>query len=428
MRFPALILIPVLSTAAAAGEEPPSPRPPGPPGLEESRADYLLSGADQEVFVPIRNQYIRPLVSRKLGDWDARFFLSETAVADDNVFLSDRDREFDFVSVATFGTRLTREGASASSEVTAAVTREDYLRNPALGNLSGYSRAGFQWGMRQGFVRVIDEFTRREDAVQFKGSTLGPSPATVGGGDRVSQVSNEAHLTLGFNDDKLAAEIQYGNTYRSFGGPAGALDGMEHRGIALARWRATPKLEVNAMGEVRGLRYLDRIQNDADARAAFAGFRWAASPKTTAYGRAGYLGQSVSSSGKVKDATAFHGPAGSAGIEWEASARVRTDLQYSRDIYPLLGSNFQDTQLLGASVHWEASPRWSVLLKADFQDSRASYTGEMDRGVTALLRVGFRPSDAVEIAFTWDFRARRSGAGDSDFDNNRLGLQITWGF
>ncbi len=132
--------------------------------------------------------------------------------------------------------------------------------------------------------------------------------------------------------------------------------------------------------------------------------------------------------GVVRDASEFRGFVGAAGIEWEASPKVRADLQYSRDIYPLLGNNFQDAHLVGGTVHWEVNPRWSVLFRAGWQQSHASLTGDRDHQVTSLFRVGWRPSDRVELAFSWDFRARRAGARSGDFDNNRLGLQFTWSF
>jgi hypothetical protein len=396
--------------------------------MEDARSDYLKSTAGEEIYIPIRNQFLHPGVSRRLGDWDARFFGSEMLVADDNIFLTDEDRVSDLIAVTTLGAHLAREGAAAAAEITGAVTVENYLRNPSQDAVEGYGRLGAQWGMRKGFLRVLDEAVRRQDAIQFATPGAGGSSLPVLGADRTSQFSNEAQLALGFHDDVTAAEVRYGNSYWNYGQGVDALDAVQHAGMLILRWRYSPKLEWNATGEYRDLRYLERVQNDYTARAGYLGFRWALSPKTVAWVKAGYMGQDVRPTGTIGDDEAFHGPVGALGTEWEASAKLKVDAQYSRDIYPTLGSNFQDTHLLGSTVHWQASPLWSILARGTLQQSRASFTDERARYYTLLFRIGYRPSDRVEIALQYDYRARRSPLAAGGYDDNRLGLQISFGF
>ena len=409
-------------SAPAKEAPPPKPVPEEPPSLDASLQDFYASGTTGTITVPIRNLVVPRGRSRKFGEWDGRFFWVETVTWESNVFQTQKDTEDDLILLSTLGGAFARQGSDFAADVAAAGTWEAYQDHPSENIVDGWARAGFQYGMRRGFLRVSDMVTHKYDTAQFG---TGTSAGYVFlGGEKVVQTTNQFKASAGYNWEKTGVEGSYANTYANYGRQLDELDGMMHTGTLVGKYRATPKTELNVQAEIRDFHFRERINNDFTTYSGYVGAKWTPTPKTELSGRAGWTHMNSHHTGTVTDDSEYSGFTGNLAARWAATAKVKVQADTSYDVHQAAGSNYQETYRFGAGATWAISPLWEASLRGEYQRTNPSTAGLLVTYET-VARVGYRWKEWLEVALQYEFLARGSADPDGDYVDHRVSMQFS---
>lgn len=425
---------PASNPDASAPEDRTAKEPaPGPTAMDRAMRDYLDRGTDpalgaaasfnaEEIAIPIRDQVIpaAPGQGHEYGLWTGRWLASETLTWDSNIYLTEDDEEEDLISITTLGARFTRAGSAFAADATAALSYEAYQDHTDESYLGGYARAGVTYRFGSAFATLTARFTRRQDAIQYSAVEGGATVAA--GGDRVTQLVNDATLAVGLDFVKWGAEARYQNTWWDYGWQLNALDAMQHQITGLVRYEWSPKLELNVQAEARWLNYDRSDSPDYDTQAGYAGIIWRPTEKLRIDARAGWLNQSIDH-GSTTCADEYDNVSASLLATWTATEKLEATLGYTRDVYPGTQSGSQAVHLLIASLRWQLAPMWQAGTDVTYQSSDPGDAARSDL-YSATLRLSYQVEDWLSTSLLYAASFRRSGAAAADYDDHRIALQL----
>ena len=379
---------------------------------------------EQLPWLPLGNEEYEPYGQKlRLGPFILHPIASEALMWNDNIFLQQRDRISDIVSVTEVGIRAD------------IVYKQDaYLLNLLKGRYNAYfdysGESNIEYIYRADGKYVFSRMFSLDGYLQFEHQV---EPTEILFSERYARNVLSALIGLDYKtrSEKVSFRVEVEEkNYNFFGKIYGRIDHNEAyiRLQGLYHW--TEKTSVGGRIGYGMLTYSEDYLNDYDYITVAPFVEGELKPKLKYFAEVGFFSQMVDVVNNPDDEE-YSGPYWGLSVQYEVSEKLFLKASIQRRIEYHSAVNYQVLDKLEGDVHWRLRPKMMFRLRWALESSKPSVKdGVADDAWRAVagLAYYYRIKDYLYAGIDYEYIRRSSGMPLASYYVNKLYLHISFAF